>query len=48
MTEPLPEQTDNSVRPEDGPQDVSQDPLFQEADTDGPADAADPAVQAER
>ena len=26
MTEPLPEPTDNRPRPEDGPQDVSQDP----------------------
>ena len=26
MTEPLPERTDNRPRPEDGPQDVPQDP----------------------
>lgn len=26
MTEPLPEQSDNSPRPEDGPQNVSQSP----------------------
>ena len=26
MTEPLPEQTDNSPRPQDGQQDVTQDP----------------------
>lgn len=42
--ERYPEQYDTSPRPEDGPQDVDQDPHYEVAETDGNDDDDDPEV----
>jgi hypothetical protein len=42
--EPYPEEYDTSPRPEDGPQDVDQDPDFEEAEVEDADDEDDPEV----